>query len=450
MPSHLHSYFSKFARSALCLVRNEDGNAGALFGIAAIPMMAAAGLAIDYNRVLEAKSAMQSMAERAALFGAALDDTKAKKQLAAEKFAADNPVQMGGLTYNTPSAVADNISVKVSFRAEIDTTLFGVIAVSSQSGQNDSPAGSVELPINARARYQNGSVADVCILALDPAGSKAIDLRGTGDVVAENCGVHSDSNAYDSIYANGNAFLGANFIHAVGGVEQASVSQVNFSVEPEEGQAVFGDPFLGEAFWTTVNGSSGCGLSTTTDTPNATGNTLATATQFTGSKYRNISVGSNRFGKLTQKVVYVFGTVDVKGTLNTDTTGATIVLCGANAKITMGAQGAMKLQAPTNTPATPFAGFAVIGNATATNESTLRGGGSTEFIGIWYTPAGSISMGGTTDFNLNSKYFPVVAKKVYTFGTANVNIKNNADYYDYQQRSELQKVVKRLIWLSDN
>jgi Flp pilus assembly protein TadG/polyisoprenoid-binding protein YceI len=452
------SYFGRRAIShmrkvARHILRNADGSAAMLFGVAAVPMMAAAGLAVDYNRVLDAKSAMQSMADRAAIFGAAFDGTLAQKKTAAEDFATHNPIDMNGLTYTTPTVVADAVAVKIDFTAQVETTLFGIMKVAADGGANEgnsaSSSGGMQLPIKSRARYQAGSVKNVCILALAPTAPKAIDLRGTGDVIADNCGVHSDSNALDSIYANGNAFLGANFIHAVGGVEQASVSQTNYSVTPVEGQTVFGDPFASKtSMWATINSSSGCGTTTATN-GTATGNSLAAATTLSLSKYNNITINSNKFGKLTQSVVYVFGTLDVKGTLNTNTTGATIVLCGANAKITMGAQGAFKVKAPTNSPPSDFAGFAVIGNYAATAESTLRGGGDTEFIGMWYTPSGAVSTGGTSDFNSNSKYFPIVAARVYTFGTANVNIQNDWAYYGYPDRPELKLVVDKKVWLAD-
>lgn len=50
---------------------NEDGNISLILGLTAIPLVAVAGLAIDMGRITEARSALQQVADGAALAAAA-------------------------------------------------------------------------------------------------------------------------------------------------------------------------------------------------------------------------------------------------------------------------------------------------------------------------------------------------------------------------------------------
>lgn len=65
--AQLHHIGTHLLRKARRLVRNQDGSVGMLFGLALIPMVAAAGVAIDYSRASQARSQLQAAADSAVL-----------------------------------------------------------------------------------------------------------------------------------------------------------------------------------------------------------------------------------------------------------------------------------------------------------------------------------------------------------------------------------------------
>jgi hypothetical protein len=240
---------------------------------------------------------------------------------------------------------------------------------------------------------------------------------------------------------NGGGTADASFFHTVGGWSQAG-SSGQFRIDgvlgnPESGKATFGNPFASTIVPDCAGRSGG----------NATasnGTSEAAPSQFTSQAYNNVTIGSNRGGKFTQKTVYVFGTVDIKGALlATDTT---IVLCGANAKIEMGAQGVLKLQAPSSGGA--HNGYAVVAQNSVTQLSTLRGGAGTYIRGMWYTPKAGLDIGGNSEFNANSAYFPIVVDEFKVSGTGKVNIGIDYAAYNYTRPNDLVKTGQNTVYLT--
>lgn len=421
-------------RSAAKFRKDTRGNMQMMLAITAAPLFGAAGIAIDYNRTLDAMVQIQDLADRTALFGASLDGTEEEQTAAANLFLDKNEIPFSGVTYDAEvSHGVDSVAVAVT--TEVEGTLFKAFFAGMGKQTDDA---NMAPGIVARAKYIREKDKLVCVLALDSDDAAAIHLQGNGGFKATNCGMHSDSNhVTQSLYMNGGALAEADFFDTVGGWSKSGASGY-FSVEPEGSQPPFGNPFAGMAV--------ACPASTTTNATAANGTSAASPTAFNGTTYNNITVGSNRAGRLTQQTVYVFGTVDIKGTLMAPAT--TIVLCGANAKIAMGAQGVLQITAPTAASGAPFAGFAVVAQNTVTQSSTLIGGPSTVVRGMWYTPKAGLEIGGNSEFNANSSYFPVVVNKFYVSGTGKVNIGIDYEANGYDAPSQLVKAGKLEVWLT--
>lgn len=115
--------------SFLCdLIRDRRGNFATMTGILIIPMIAAAGLSIDYSRYVSAKSHLQSLADAAAL-ALASDDPRSK----AESFSAARAMVAADHTADWIHDVSvtefdsDDEVVRIALAAKIDMTFMNVL-----------------------------------------------------------------------------------------------------------------------------------------------------------------------------------------------------------------------------------------------------------------------------------------------------------------------------------
>ena len=65
--AHLHQIGTYLSRKAKDFRRDERGNISLLFAASLVPMIAAAGTAIDYSRASQARSQLHAAADSAAL-----------------------------------------------------------------------------------------------------------------------------------------------------------------------------------------------------------------------------------------------------------------------------------------------------------------------------------------------------------------------------------------------
>lgn len=439
----LTNAISNLKRSATRFKRDTRGNVQIMLALTAAPLFGAAGIALDYNRTVDAMVQIQDLADRTVLFGASLDDTEAKQTEAANLFLNQNEIPFSGVTYAaTVSHGVDSVAVVVT--TSVNGTLTGSFLEAMNKDRHNS---NLKPTIRARAKYIRGADKLVCVLALNPSSDQSISaqafhLQGNGGFEAKGCGVHSDStHTTQSIYMNGGGVADASFFHTVGGWSQAGSSGV-FKIDgvlgsPEGNKTTFGDPFA-STITPDCAGRSGSNANA------SNGTSAAAPTQLTSAAYNNITIGSNRATRLTQKTVYVFGTIAIHGELlATDTT---IVLCGANAKIEMGAQGILKIQAPSTGGA--HNGYAVVAENSTTQPSSLRGGAGTYIRGIWYTPKAGLDIGGNGEFNGSSAYFPVIVDEFKVSGTGKVNIGVDFEAYGYVKPTQLVKVGEDQIYLT--
>ncbi len=441
----LTNAISNLKRSAARFKSDTRGNVQIMLALTAAPLFGAAGIALDYNRTVDAMVQIQDLADRTVLFGASLDDTEAKQTEAANLFLNQNEIPFSGVTYAaTVSHGVDSVAVVVT--TSVTGTLTGAFLESMNKDRNNS---NLKPTIRARAKYIRGADKLVCVLALNPSSDQSISaqafhLQGNGGFEAKGCGVHSDStHATQSIYMNGGGVADASFFHTVGGWSQAGSSGV-FKIDgelgsPEGDKATFGNPFA-STVTPDCAGRSGSNASA------SNGTSEAAPTQLTSATYNSITIGSNRAARLTQKTVYVFGEINIKGALlATDTT---IVLCGANARFNMnGNDGSvLKLQAPSVGGA--HNGYAVVAENSATQQSSLLGGAGTYIRGIWYTPKAGIDIGGNSEFNANSAYFPVVVDEFKVSGAGKVNIGVDYEQYGYVKPTQLVKFGDDQVYLT--
>jgi Flp pilus assembly protein TadG len=422
-------------KSLLNYFRNQRGSVTPAFALALIPILATAGVAMDYDRTLMANDKLRAIADAASLAGASYDGTPAQQKTAAEAFLLSQKVKLGGLTYSsvvtTPTKKVE-VVITGELKGSFLPIVFSQAGGSGTGGNTPWASGNGGLNVRSRAVYTTKGGGLVCMLTLNANADSAMYFSGSGDITATNCGFQSNSSDLDqALHLQGSAKATADFFNAVGGWDITG-NRATFSTTPEAGVDVFSDPFK-------IDPVCPAGAGTTIT---ASGSSEASPTSLSDSVYNDITVRNNKYAEFTPGIHYIKGTINMTGGLLKGI-GVTLVLCGANAKINMNG-GDLKLQAPTTGL---YKGFAVIGNSTATNGHELQGGPGTFIRGIFYTPKAGVTVSGNSDFNVNSNYFPIVADTIKLTGSGKVNIGIDAAAYGFELPTQLTLPTQRYVWL---
>ncbi|MGL4638028.1 MAG: pilus assembly protein TadG-related protein [Beijerinckiaceae bacterium] len=183
---------------------DTSGNIGLVFALALVPMMGAAGVAVDYSSASSERSSIQSALD-AAVLGAVHKPN-------AERFAAAKAI----FESNMPSGKTVDSLV---FTNEADGILRGTVTQAYQT-RMAKIIGAKTLNIGATAAAQKGvaapsppppappgDISGVCVLVLDPFGSQALLVNSGARVGAPKCEVHVKSKASPAAIFNSGASL---------------------------------------------------------------------------------------------------------------------------------------------------------------------------------------------------------------------------------------------------
>jgi Putative Flp pilus-assembly TadE/G-like len=427
MPRSKHRNHSDRASSVRKLMANQNGNIAPMFAMALVPMIGVLGLAVDFDRYNSTETRLQTIADAASLAGASNLGNPAAQKAAAEAFLDAQPLEQYGIEY-VDTVTTPTGQVQVVLATNLKGTFLPVFLAAT--GESVS-TGDFDFDVVSRANFLKSKGKKVCMLTLNATAQNAMYFSGSGNITATGCGFQSNSNHLtQSMHLQGSAVATADFFKSVGGWDVTG-NRAEFSVPPESGAEVFNNPFLLSDTCPTTAGS------------NVTvSGTAASPTALNASVYNDITVRNNKYGTFSAGTHYIKGTINMTGGLLKGT-GVTLVLCGANAKLNMNG-GDLQLEAP-KTGA--YAGFAVIGNNTATSVSELQGGPATYIRGIFYTPKGQLKISGNSDFNVNSSYFPIIADAVTLTGSGKVNIGMDWAAYGFQEPTALTLPDTLTVWL---
>jgi Putative Flp pilus-assembly TadE/G-like len=414
--------------SAIHAFRKDTAGAVALtFALSSLPIFAAAGVALDYNRTLDARVMLQDLADRAALAAASNKGTTQQQIDAGYALLNSNATEVYGLDY-TPNVSVNGDKVTVTITGELEGTLTKILSSKHEGSGFDGGAngggGMMGVDTKAVAQFEDSDGEPVCVLATETTIADPVNFWGNASVTANDCGVHSDSNSVtDALNLQGSADLDADFVSVVGGVDAQTKSNLTSAGVPlREGQSTIGDPLQ-----KTVTCPTTAGVDASPTGSSASPTPLNTET------YKGIDVKNNKYGTFSAGIHYIKGTIKINGGLLKGT-GVTLVLCGPLAKIDMQGNGSLQITAPT-TGSTK--GYAIIGNSTATATNSMLGGSSSYIRGAWYTPNATLNISGNGGFNQNSSYFPIISKKVEVGGSAAVNIGMDYAVYGFEKPEEL-------------
>lgn len=410
--------------------KDQRGNLTMIMALVAIPLVAISGLAIDMNRIVEARSQIQSVADGAALAAALAKGTDAQRIKVGKAYVKANLTALHGVT-TTPTVTVNNKKVSVIIDTLVDGTLLAVAFTkagsyvegeNANSGNNSLP--TVEFQISSGAEAQAAEGYYRCMIALNTSMADAIYIRGTGDFTATDCAVHSDSShASTSIHLQGNATAIADKFTAAGGWTQTGGAG-SFSITPEGDKPVSGDPIA-------LSVTTPAGVASSANIKKQDGNVSLSDT-----KYSDITIGAQGTASFTAGTHYITGTLSMGSQATITGNGVTLILAGSNAKIDMNSGSTLQLQAPTGGT---YAGYAVIGDRSATmvQTNTIQGGAGGYIRGVWYTPKHKLYITGNGGFNSSSSYFPVIVDNIEIGGNGVFNLGFDYAAYNFPEPVKL-------------
>ncbi|MEM8686844.1 MAG: TadE/TadG family type IV pilus assembly protein [Pseudomonadota bacterium] len=160
-------FFQSLSEKLAAFKRDKRGNVAIIFGLAALPMLLGAGMAIDYGRGVTAKNVMQAASDAAALAAAAMTDaTDAERIAMAKEVFAANFATFKGVTPSPLEVTVMNGGVQVKQNATVDTVLMKLAGIDS-------------MPLSTTAEVNLPTVKQAEIaLVLDYSGSMDNLLNG--------------------------------------------------------------------------------------------------------------------------------------------------------------------------------------------------------------------------------------------------------------------------------
>lgn len=151
--------------------RSRQGNFATMFGIALIPLLLGAGMAVDYSRYMSAKSHLQELADAAALGAAAAAlETESEVRSEADRYVQANYAPNAIDSVSIADARLDGDTYTVDLSGSLKTTFMGIANI-----------GHLDVDTTAVAvRGVNGSVE--VALVLDNTWSMSADAGGESKI----------------------------------------------------------------------------------------------------------------------------------------------------------------------------------------------------------------------------------------------------------------------------
>lgn len=391
----LRSSASAFIIAGSKLARSEDGGFAVTFSVLLIPLMIAAGMAIDYTRLVVDNRNLQEAVDSAVLAATKPDAISDKeREEIANEFVKSN---YRGLFPKTTVAVASTSverEVSVSAQTSIKSTFMSL-------------RGASDLGHRAAASAKSVFQKDTCVLALNSSENAALSVKGSGAHISANCGVQSNSVSSTGIVNTSNTTSVAKSFCSSGGF-----TGTNYSTAPKTNCPPLLDPYASLP----APSSSGC------DENNykSSGNEIIYPGVYCG----GISITK---GSVNAKPgVYVMKDGDLKITTGNGLSGngVTFYFVG-DSQLSITGNGSADISAPKTGP---LAGMLFMSHPDAGSGKSFKitGNGNTKLVGITYFPNQLLEIGGNGDLGASSPFMGLVADKIQMHGNGQVQV--NFDY----------------------
>jgi hypothetical protein len=374
-PSILRATVARFAA-------HRGGNAAAAFGLALIPVAAAAGAALDYTRASEARAKLQSMVDAAVLNG--LKAPSSQRVSVAEAHTRGAVISAGLALDQLAFTPTPNQGLRGRVKVRLPS-IFGNLLGSDGIGIAAGSEGFL--------KTAPSSAGAVCLMLMDPSAAETLRVNGGAAVKAQNCEVHVQTSANVGAVFNGNTSFDVKRICLKGPGYIANGRPKLGTVETA--CKTVGDPFAGRL-------PAPLSLSCTSNNKSFEAPKGKAATELEPGVY----CGNTEF-KGSQSIVlkpglYVIkdGALTIEGGSSLTGAGVTIFLANAGSSLRLNGNAATQLSAPTSGA---YDGMLMFEPAGLTRSSIVfNGGAGHELKGLIYLPSRNVTFNGASTVNADS------------------------------------------------
>ena len=359
-----------------CFLKDQRGGAAPLLALAALPLFASVGAAIDYSRAASARTGMQGAVDASALAmvkDAKNADTTILSATGEQYFRANfanAEVDIINTTTETGST-SSGYRAKVSATGTIKTKFMGLL-------------GSPLLTITAEGEAASQSDGLGCVLALNRSADSAISGQGSSYTSLTGCSLYDNSDHSAAMTVGGSATIAALSVGVVGQVVGSTNILTTDGIRTGIGEVT--DPYASASF-------PAFGACTSN---NLTVNNSVTLQP--GVYCGGISIHAGAVVTLEPGIYYIDGgdlTINGGGTLNGDQ--VTIVFTSQNRKqfasASINGNASINLTAPKTGPT---AGIVLFGDRRMPSGTSFKfNGGVSQYLGgAVYLPRGAVEFSG--------------------------------------------------------
>ncbi len=370
-----------------------------------LPMLlAGAGLALDLNAWMGQKKNLQGIADAAAIAGA--------RELYLANASAS---QITAVAEATAKANRDAGGKPISVSAKLGQDGGSVEVNATQPGQSYFAdlfmGGPPTISVSATARAAGGG--RVCVIALDENNEDVILSTKKGEMLANRCGVYSNSTDEEGIVAEGSSLMRAELICSAGGVDGAPA---NFEPDVVTDCPKIPDPLAQRK----PPSYGGCEYNNRSIKGGSTNETI----------YPGVYCGGLEIKAATVRMepgVYVIKDGAFKVAANADVTGenVSIYLVGNASVFSTESNSTMHLTAPKDGEMAGIL-FFEDRNAPLLREHTIRSNNARVLLGTFYMPRGRLVVRTSKPIADQSAYTAIIVNQLKV--DLNSRLVINADY----------------------
>lgn len=193
-------------------ILDERGSVSIIAALAGLPILLAAGMAIDYSSQMRLRTELQQAVDVAALAGTiAKKNTNTERQSHAENALAAN--------FDWPGSNPNSTFAFRGARTTVTTTVTHQNAFMQLAGINTSE-------ITVRAVADSGLETPICILSLEPDDTKAVLFNSGSSITAPDCAVQVNSTDHEALFANSGSTVKSKATCIVGNYQKNSGSKI--------------------------------------------------------------------------------------------------------------------------------------------------------------------------------------------------------------------------------
>lgn len=467
-------------------LRSKRGNLTFIGTLAAVPVIGAAGMAIDYARISRVHDRMQLVVDGAALAavsaknvsGTSTEKAATRVTIAKSYLSKGFEALTDANLLGQPAVTAVGTTVAITAKAQVKGSfmnVFDALKSSSEIGTSDGgdSAGvtgrTYGITVSTTASFKSGA-SPLCMLVLNPTDSQSLEIQGTADLYAPGCAVWVNSSSNSGLYENGTATLTAKTICVNGNYSgtgyypyMPQYGATNCPVIPDPLKTKFLSDYNTAYTDAAATGPVSCvktakkcrydGYSTTSKkySPLTLSGSSTDVTLQPGIYDGGISVKAGATVRLAAGTYFIqnglFSTRQAS-VLNADSGGVTIIMTEptAGTKVTTATQTRIDIQAQTNlslrAPSSgAFAGIVIaqhpnsITSTSKTTANSVIGGGVMSLTGMVYYPSNILYVTGSGTGTISSPekiatedpLFAIVADKVFIEGNGQLRVGGASD-----------------------